>query len=127
MAIDLLTGIKNKCVFIYLYIFLNLVGCLQMNQPVDDDTTRVSLQTTTMAKVATMASFNPDVASSAVNTQRPTHLSSWCSCLRRCCKQAKTSLVVETVGENHSLLPNHLNQNSGYVYHYYTTDVASTL
>lgn len=100
---------------------------LQMNQPVDaDDTARIAAaaalpSTAEVTKVATVATLKPDAATTTTSTRRGTsNLSSWSSCWRRCCSnRAKSStLVVETVGENHSLLPNHsLNDqhHSGYM------------
>lgn len=59
----------------------------------------------TKVKMNTLASYNAEVGAG-----RGTDPAGWCSCFRICKRADKTSLVVEAAGENHSLLPNHLNE-----------------
>ncbi len=70
------------------------------------ESTAATVATTTVTKVNTLASFNPEVVAGRASGDP----AGWCSCFQICKRVDKTSLVVETAGENHSLLPNHLNE-----------------
>lgn len=138
----------RNLLFIYFFFLYFSVACCEKNkstkQPTEEESSKVTsgpseAAAAAAAKVATLACFNPAQVVDAGGTTSPTdaHVnqrpnpiaatssslpsSGWCGCFKRCNRSDKTTLVVETIGENHSLLPNHLNeqqqqqqQNSGY-------------